>query len=938
MHLPVSRRIHAGFFLAVAAALAAAAPVHAAALEAVSADGRWRVATDDAAGQLVVFAVGDGREMRRIPLVDRSRREGRLAWIIDLPRRQSFLAGFAALPEAWELPYSDKAEPVYDGLVHDYRMGEGIAERGPLPVRRIPLQAPLPRPTPDEGQVHVAWADPATPGKLNVLNLDVRRIVAQVDAPPKPADTSAARPAGPVAPGTGPATPAAAGKPPTTAPPGHDAVPKIERIRVVAAVSRVQEAIDSVPATVSVIEREDAFRDVAGNLRELFRYEPGVSLENSATRFGLGNINIRGLEGNRVQMTVDGIRLPESYRVGLYSNASRNALGIGLLRQVEIVRGPASAIHGSDALAGVVAFSTLDPGAYLAGGKSAGGEAFANHASADGSLGRGGAVALAAGSTQLLFGAERADGHETDNMGTVGGKGESRTEPNPQDVRTDAWLAKWVIPTQAGWRYTLTAERHSRDVYTDVLSLNARAPNAVSLEGEDGSERNRYSVEAVGYGVGPFARAALTAYYQDSLVTQYTREVRVNTTPVCLTAPGNVSCVREPTFTYDTVDKGLVAIGESEASWWGLQHRLVLGAEYSRIRNTEMRDGTQTNLNTGQVGTVIGGEPMPTRDFPVTDTDRFGAFVQDSFEALDPRLTWIPGARYDLFRLEPEQDAVFAASNPGRPVASLRDQAFSPKLGLLFRPSETLAWTGQLATGYRAPPAADLNIGLTSLPAGYTVIPNPDLVPERSVGVEGGFRVKAREAEAMLTAYYTRYDDLIVSRAPLRCPSDPRCVPGTTGTFQSQNISEARIYGLEGRIAWRFAKGWTAQAAFSLPRGDDLSRDQPLNTVEPPRLVAGVGYEAPRWGATLHVTHAWEQTRVDRAAGIGFVPPAWTTVDLTAWFKVLPTLEVAAGLFNLTDEKYWLWSDVRGLTGAGAGIDRYTQPGRNASVNARWSF
>jgi len=37
---------------------------------------------------------------------------------------------------------------------------------------------------------------------------------------------------------------------------------------------------------------------VAGNLRDLLRYEPGVSIENGATRFGLGNLNIRGLDGN----------------------------------------------------------------------------------------------------------------------------------------------------------------------------------------------------------------------------------------------------------------------------------------------------------------------------------------------------------------------------------------------------------------------------------------------------------------------------------------------------------------------------------------------------------------------------------------------------------------------------------------------------------------
>ncbi len=352
MHLPAGRRSYAGLFFRLASGAMVCASLQAAALEAASGDGRFRVATDDSAKELIVYGGTVGAELRRIPLVDRNRRSGRLAWIIDLPRRESFLAGFAALPEAWELPYGNRAEPVYQGLVHDYRMGEGIADRGPLPVRRIPLEAPLPRPTPDEKQIHVLWADPSRPGKLNVLNLDVRRIVAQVDAPAASApaiSVQSAQASGSVM-----------------------AAARLDPVKVIGAASRVEEAIDSVPATVSIIERQDAFREVAGNLRDLLRYEPGVSIENGATRFGLGNLNIRGLDGNRVQMTVDGIRLPENYRVGSFSNASRNALGLGLLKQVEIVRGPASAIHGSDALAGVVAFTTLDPATYLREGKTHG--------------------------------------------------------------------------------------------------------------------------------------------------------------------------------------------------------------------------------------------------------------------------------------------------------------------------------------------------------------------------------------------------------------------------------------------------------------------------------------------------------------------------------------------------------------------------------------
>ena len=57
------------------------------------------------------------------------------------------------------------------------------------------------------------------------------------------------------------------------------------------------------------------------------------------------------------------------------------------------------------------------------------------------------------------------------------------------------------------------------------------------------------------------------------------------------------------------------------------------------------------------------------------------------------------------------------------------------------------------------------------------------------------------------------------------------------------------------------------------------------------------------------------------------------------WRDADDRYNLVVGVSNLTDEKYWLWSDVRGLTNLpAASIDRYTQPGRNYGVNARWTF
>ena len=192
---------------------------------------------------------------------------------------------------------------------------------------------------------------------------------------------------------------------------------------------------------------------------------------------------------------------------------------------------------------------------------------------------------------------------------------------------------------------------------------------------------------------------------------------------------------------------------------------------------------------------------------PGHDTDRFGAFVQDSFEALDPRLTWIPGMRYDGIACEPRagrglrlRQSRTAGRRPLGPGALAEAGRCSSGSRRRSR------WTGQ--TRHRLPGAAGRRPQHRPHEPAGRLHRDPESRTSsrrRPAARRAGRAVKTGAVEAMLTAYYTRYDDLIVSRAPLPCPSDPRCVPGATGTFQSQNVSEARIYGLEGKAAWRFA-------------------------------------------------------------------------------------------------------------------------------------
>ncbi len=79
----------------------------------------------------------------------------------------------------------------------------------------------------------------------------------------------------------------------------------LEEVVVVA--SKTPRPISDVIGQVSVINADFIERYVVENVNDLFRYEPGINIESSGTRFGASTINIRGIGGNRVAIEVDGI-------------------------------------------------------------------------------------------------------------------------------------------------------------------------------------------------------------------------------------------------------------------------------------------------------------------------------------------------------------------------------------------------------------------------------------------------------------------------------------------------------------------------------------------------------------------------------------------------------------------------------------------------------
>lgn len=728
---------------------------------------------------------------------------------------------------------------------------------------------------------------------------------------------------------------------PAMAQDGDPLVPVDPRNTVTVSATRIAQRIDEVPATVSVITDRQIADQLAADIKDLVRFEPGVSVRRAPSRFGAamgstgrdGNagFNIRGLEGNRVLIQVDGVRVPDGFDFGAQA-AGRDYVDIGLVKSVEILRGPASALYGSDGLAGAVSFVTSDPRDFLRGGRSVAGMVRAAYDSADDQFSETAILAARSGDWSSMLAYTRRDGHELGNMGDNDAPNASRTAPNPQDTRANALLGKIVWEPNDAHRVRLTYDHLDNRVNTNVLSGIAVTPSAatsvIGLTARDETRRDRVSLDWRYSGGGAIDLAQISLWWQDGENRQFSAEDR------------RTAADRTRLNTFANRVIGASAELHSALATGPLTHRFVYGGDASVTRQEGIRSGT----------VPTAPDVFPTRAFPVTDFTLAGAYLADEISLGDRAVTLFPVLRLDHFALDPRKDALL----PNFAAAKQRGTRLSPKIGATVKLGGGASLFGNYARGFKAPSPTQVNQFFenpTSPYYAYRTIPNPDLKPETSETWEGGVRLASGPVSAGVTGFTGRYRGFISQQQV-----------GGVGTsanpiiFQFINLNRVKIDGVEGRLGLRDAGGLSGRMAISYAKGTITDPDgarAPLSTIDPLKLVIGIGYDAPdgRFGGQLVATHAAQkslaETTYHDADGTPqticggspcYRPGGFTIVDATAYLRVGEAVTLRAGIFNVLDARYAWWSDVRGLTDSSTVTDAFTQPGRNISVSLTTRF
>ncbi len=724
--------------------------------------------------------------------------------------------------------------------------------------------------------------------------------------------------------------------------------------------TRIAQPVSDVPASVTVIRLNELFGS-ATSLSDLARSEPGVSAPASFGATGNAprnfpsarSFNIRGLDGNRVLIQVDGVRQPEQFTFGNAQLIGRDYFEPSLYRTAEILKGSASALYGSDAVGGVLSFISPAPTAllseakrdYLAGISSSYASATDEWTHTASAAGRSGAIAAVATATYR-------EGRQAEPNGSY--------PADPSEFKIDAGLFRVDYTPGVGSTFFLTGE-------TFTKTTNASFPSLITSTFYSQTGRQRITRDRATFGYdftsssGYFRNVQARLSWQGAKV----RESYLTSQGVPVGPPPPAPQIYAPRLRVRDSDfqnrglSGSVQV-ESAARIAERAHRILWGVEGSQTKQTRYEDFSQFDGTTGAfLNKVYVGENFPLKRIPDGDVTRYAVFAQDEV-TLDAAQNFVAtyGVRLDHYRLSVTDDALYQNLAKGTPPVDFDQWAFAPKLGLLWRVSAHETFFARYHRGFRNPTNEDLNgsiVNLTTPPVFYRTKPNPNLKAETSDSFDFGMRARRPGASYVVSVFYNAYSNFIDTFSPTRDPQLPSS-PTDPVIYQSKNLTHARIYGAEATVELplgHYEKSltgttWTNSLAWS--RGDNLQDSKPLNSIEPPKWVSTLSYAAnERWGVRLTATTYARQTRADGSAilalwdgrpptPVQFVPASVTLLDLSGYLNLTKNLRASAGVYNLTDRQYWFWQDVRELDRGRADLQRFAQPGLNTRVTLTASF
>jgi hemoglobin/transferrin/lactoferrin receptor protein len=669
----------------------------------------------------------------------------------------------------------------------------------------------------------------------------------------------------------------------------------VEKITVTA--ERFERLIDLTPQSVTVMDAKEIHARPMSNVQTMLDDAPGISLQRSGALDS--QIVVRGLSSNdsRIVLFIDGDRF-----------RGRNFLEYSLLdpneiERIEIIRGPAASLYGSDAMNGLVNVITrravgdvtqsfsLTPRLY--------------------SLGYASTNNLAAGRLEL-----QGLGNGFDML-IAGNYRKAQNYDTPQGEVLNSDFAARGLTARVGYSPSATRRFELKaKIFSDDAG-RANSPGAPLVFTREDPLRERALRLA-------FTQSQVAPWLQDVDSSLYVRKLSSILRSELHTAlNGNVEF--RNTWVIGPTETGGKLLARSIVG----NSVLSYGVDFYNEDAPSFEDDDRI-VNRAGVTTFFDPRAKRVRDAKQTVA---GALAHYDW---DPSSQWTVslGGRYDFVetkisatpapREPPSLSAAFAKN------LTAHDTALTGSAGLIFRPTQILQFVGNVSTAFRTPTTSDKSG--SGIVGALNSLPNANIKPESSVNYEVGARLRLPQGPNVnLTAFRSDYKDLIQFQF-----LDPL-------TRIAVNFGKAKVEGweLDGSYAMTKELAWRFNAADV--RATNRITGVPLSYVPPLNGLLGVRNTWPN-STWLELTARWsdDKTRInptqERPTDGYAVFSLYGGVDLGRYQSSLKSYRLTIGLDNLTNKAYRSPATKESLGFPRSYTNPLLEPGRSLSINVTAGF
>ncbi|MDO4224079.1 MAG: TonB-dependent receptor [Acinetobacter sp.] len=706
---------------------------------------------------------------------------------------------------------------------------------------------------------------------------------------------------------------------------------------------------NKIPSSNTVIQADQINKFGSTDMASLVKYQPLVAVPNTVA--GTGEIwsgsgatgyNIRGMDGNRVGLDVDGVDLPmATSQLDSRAQIDNNAYGVGrdyidpeIFSSVNIQSGSVDA-H-SEGLAGRVSFVTKSPSQYLTNGKKFAGSYKAGYFSANDTISH--AATLAAGNEKFkgLVVYSQRDGKET--------QANTKVALNPADWQTRAILARLEYTPNAQHQLSFVFDRYNKESETtfDMNSIYAGSSNYRNGAVQRNEvERTRYSFEHL---YAP-EQAKLFDHLDTHLFYQTSKNA-LNTVAHRSDRP-QIRYIDTAlnTYTYGAKFKLAKQLG---------RHHLNFALQADRTQESRPWGDRHYGARTG----LLRGTTTNNR-MPEMETDKIAFSVIDNIQASN-RWVITPQLRavYQVAKPTDLSDYLTLASTNNvmdLMAKKTKDHYIAPGIAVSYDVNDDVLVYAKYNRNTRLPTSSERTGAYQSTVfISYAVMGNPELKAETADAFELGLKGQVYDGiDLKFSTFYNKYQNYIDYYYNDNPPAELANI--YSYVVEAKNLHDVDIWGGEISADVDLGKfisnsdGFGVHLAYgktNYKARDNSGNKINIGSIQPAKGVFGFYYNSPndKYGFGLNSTWvASKQAANSSASATRYRVPSYNVQDFYAYWNINSHIKFNVNLNNIFDKRYWDYATVIGLENTGSAAntlkwERATMPERNYSAGLEIKF